>query len=217
MAVTVVDLSHNLFHGDIPTSIGELKALLVLNVSHNHFQSKIPASLQNLKHLESLDLSDNNLSGKIPWQLTELSSLTVLNLSQNQLIGRIPQDRHFDTFGNDSFLENSELCGLPLSRKCEEDTIAMPPTTQSDDDESELDFMWIAFGVGHGVGFGMFFWTLALWRRGRQAFLMGWEMRVSHCLDTYFNLAKDFLGYRQRISTAISSDKLHSSSISEES
>ncbi|KAL5999734.1 hypothetical protein ACLOJK_038019 [Asimina triloba] len=149
MAVTVVDLSHNQFHGDIPTSIGELKALLVLNVSHNHFQGKIPASLRNLKHLESLDLSDNSLSGKIPWQLAELSFLAVLNLSRNQLVGRIPQGRHFDTFQNDSFLGNSELCGLPLSRECEEDVAVMPPATQSDDDESELDFMWIAFGVGH--------------------------------------------------------------------
>ncbi|KAL5999735.1 hypothetical protein ACLOJK_038020 [Asimina triloba] len=172
MAVTVVDLSHNQFHGDIPTSIGELKALRLLNLSHNHFQGKIIASLQNLRDLESLDLSNNNLSGKIPWQLAELSFLAVLNLSQNQLIGRIPQSRHFDTFQNDSFLGNSELCGLPLSRECEEDAVVMPPATQSDDEESELDFMWIAFGVGYGVGFGMFFWTLALWRKGRRAFLM---------------------------------------------
>ncbi|KAL5999733.1 hypothetical protein ACLOJK_038018 [Asimina triloba] len=171
-ALTVVDLSHNQFYGDIPTSIKELKALHVLNLSHNHFQREIPASLQNLKDLESLDLSNNSLSGKIPWQLAELSFLGVLNLSQNQLVGRIPQGRHFDTFGNDSFLGNSELCGLPLSRKCEKDAVVMPPATQSDDEESELDFMWIAFGVGYGVGFGMFFWTLALWRRGRRAFLM---------------------------------------------
>ncbi|KAL5999737.1 hypothetical protein ACLOJK_038022 [Asimina triloba] len=175
MAVTVVDLSYNKFYGDIPISIRELKALHVLNLSHNHFQGEIPASLQNLKELESLDLSNNNLFGKIPWQLVELSFLEVLNLSQNQLIGRIPQGRHFDTFQNDSFLGIWDLCGLPLSRKCEEDAAVMPPATQatqSDDDESEPDFMWIAFGVGHGVGFGMFFWTLALWRRGRRAFLM---------------------------------------------
>ena len=66
--------------------------------------------------LESLDLSSNNLSGRIPQELTSLMFLEVLNLSQNHLTGFIPQGSQFQTFGNDSYYENSGLCGFPYPR-----------------------------------------------------------------------------------------------------
>ncbi|XP_058111898.1 receptor-like protein 18 [Magnolia sinica] len=36
IAFTIVDLSENEFHGDIPESIGDLKSLHVVNISYNH-------------------------------------------------------------------------------------------------------------------------------------------------------------------------------------
>ncbi|XP_058111944.1 receptor-like protein 11 [Magnolia sinica] len=167
-AFTVVDLSNNQFHGDIPESVGNLKSLVVLNMSYNHFTSRIPASLGNIKALESLDLSHNNVSGEIPWQLTKLNFLAVLDLSENFLIGSIPQGPQFNTFTNKSFLGNSGLCGTPLSKKCEH-VEASPPLAQS---ESKYDWksMWIGFGVGYGVGMGILFWTLALWTKGMKEF-----------------------------------------------
>ncbi|XP_028102786.1 receptor-like protein 43 [Camellia sinensis] len=47
-----VDFSHNKFHGNIPTSIGRLKALIFLNFSGNG--------------LSGFDVSQNNLTGLIP-------------------------------------------------------------------------------------------------------------------------------------------------------
>ncbi|XP_058111938.1 receptor-like protein 6 [Magnolia sinica] len=169
-AFTVVDLSNNQFHGDIPESIGNLKSLIVLNTSYNHFTGRIPASLGNIKALESLDLSHNSVSGEIPWQLTKLNFLAVLDLSQNLLAGSIPHGQQFNTFTNKSFLGNSGLCGIPLAKKCEHvETHALPPLAQS---ESKYDWksMWIGFGVGYGVGMGILFWTLALWTNGMREF-----------------------------------------------
>ncbi|XP_058111930.1 receptor like protein 22-like [Magnolia sinica] len=169
-AFTVVDLSNNQFHGDIPESVGNLKSLVVLNMSYNHFTGRIPVSFGNIKALESLDLSHNNVSGEIPWQLTKLNFLAVLDLSQNLLTGSIPQGQQFNTFTNKSFLGNSGLCGIPLSKKCEHiEAHASPPVAQS---ESKYDWrsMWIGFGVGYGVGMGILFWTLALWTNGTREF-----------------------------------------------
>ncbi|XP_058111945.1 receptor-like protein 7 [Magnolia sinica] len=169
-AFTVVDLSNNQFHGDIPESVGNLKSLVVLNASYNHFTGRIPVSLGNIKALESLDLSHNNVSGEIPWQLTKLNFLAVLDLSQNLLTGSIPQGQQFNTFMNKSFLGNLGLCGIPLSKKCEHvEAHASPPVAQL---ESKYDWrsIWIGFGVGYGVGMGILFWTLALWTNGMREF-----------------------------------------------
>ncbi|XP_058111884.1 receptor-like protein 7 [Magnolia sinica] len=139
-AFTVVDLSENKFHGDIPKSIGDLKSLLVLNMSNNDLTGGIPTSLQNLRDLESLDLSHNKLSGEIPWQLTDLTFLAVLNLSQNFLMGKIPQSRQFLTFNSESFKENLGLCGPPLSNKCEDAESAPPSALSTLQSEKKYDW-----------------------------------------------------------------------------
>ena len=109
-----IDLSMKRFCGEIPDSVGNLKALIVLNLSSNNFMSHIPSSLGNLVALESLDLSRNSLFGEIPMELTSLTFLEYLNLSQNQLSGPIPQGRQFLTFQSSSFEGNSGLCGFQL-------------------------------------------------------------------------------------------------------
>ncbi|XP_058111871.1 receptor like protein 22-like [Magnolia sinica] len=171
-AFTVVDLSKNKFHGDIPKSIGDLKSLLVLNMSNNDLTGGIPTSVQNLRDLESLDLSHNKLSGEIPWQLTDLTFLAMLNLSQNFLVGKIPQSRQFLTFNNESFKENLGLCGPPLSNKCKNAESAPPSALSTLQSERNYDWelMCIGFGVGYGSSVGILFWTLALWRKGRKEF-----------------------------------------------
>ncbi|KAB1671258.1 hypothetical protein [Gossypium barbadense] len=132
--LTCLDLSNNSFHGRIPEEIQMLRSLRVMNLSNNSFSSEIPLALQNLKDLESLDLSRNKLSGKIPPQLTSLTFLEALNLSYNQLEGSIPQSNQFITFTNDSYRGNPKLCGLPLSRKCNEVGLPMPPPPGEDED-----------------------------------------------------------------------------------
>ncbi|XP_031406800.1 receptor-like protein 7 [Punica granatum] len=132
---TTIDFSRNFFEGEIPESIGDLKALKGLNFSHNNLIGRIPSSVGNLTNLEWLDLSSNKLNGEIPKGLADLSSLSTLNLSYNQLVGSIPHGPQMDTF-NHPFDGNPGLCGPPLSNPC--DTLEQsPPHSTSPEEEEE--------------------------------------------------------------------------------
>ncbi|KAH1046952.1 hypothetical protein J1N35_037736 [Gossypium stocksii] len=131
--ITCLDLSNNNFHGRILEEVQDLKSLHVLNLSHNGLFGPIPSALRSLTELESLDLSQNIFSGKIRPQLTSLTFLAVLNLSYNQLDGRIPESNQFGTFSNDSYIGNPRLCGVPLTRKCNEVCSTMLPPKEDED------------------------------------------------------------------------------------
>ena len=145
----------------MPKIIGRLKSLKGLNFSYNNLIGYIPLSIENLTNLEWLDLSFNKLSGEIPSQLAYLTSLAVLNLSHNQLTGHIPSGNQFNTFNNDSYIENLGLCGFPLSKTCDNHEAKQPPppTLQQDENlEHENGFRWQAVSIGYACGtiFGMF-------------------------------------------------------------
>ncbi|KAK2980990.1 hypothetical protein RJ640_023316 [Escallonia rubra] len=148
-----LDLSSNMFEGDIPDVIGDFNSLVLLNLSHNSLAGHIPSSLGAISELESLDLSSNQLTGEIPEELTDLTFLAVLNLSQNYLVGRIPHGRQFNTFGNDSYTWNSALCGFPLSLTCgDNETQKQPPLQQEDVSDIWSGFTWKAVYQGYGCG-----------------------------------------------------------------
>ncbi|GKV22578.1 hypothetical protein SLEP1_g32438 [Rubroshorea leprosula] len=152
----VVDLSCNKFEGKIPEVVGSLKGLRLLNLSNNFLVGPIPPTLGNLTNLEALDLSRNKLTGSIPMQLAQLNFLGVFNVSHNLLIGPIPNGRHFDTFENSSFDENLGLCGLPLSRKCDNTKASPPPSSASEVNEDSrlvVEFGWKVVALGYGCGF----------------------------------------------------------------
>ncbi|XP_050242503.1 receptor-like protein 9DC3 [Quercus robur] len=119
----------------MPKIIGRLKSLKGLNFSHNNLIGYIPSLFGNLNNLEWLDLSFNKLIREIPRQLVDLLWLEVLKLSHNQLIGQIPSGKQFNTFDNDSYIENQGLCGFPLSRMCNSLEAKKPPplTLQHED------------------------------------------------------------------------------------
>ncbi|XP_028114448.1 receptor-like protein 6 [Camellia sinensis] len=157
---TVIDLSSNKFSGDIPNVIGRLNSLIVLNLSHNSLTGPIPSSLGDLTELESLDLSSNQLIGKIPNHLLSLTFLEVFNLSWNHLDGPIPRGKQFDTFGNDSYVGNSGLCGFPLSKECKDNQSQVLPGVllQQEDDSNFIGgFTWeaVVMGYGCGLAFGL--------------------------------------------------------------
>jgi len=161
---TTIDLSNNMFEGEIPKVIGELNSLKGLNVSNNRITGTIPQSLSHLRNLEWLDLSRNQLTGEIPVALTNLNFLSFLNLSQNHLEGIIPEGQQFDTFGNDSYEGNAMLCGFPLSKSCKYDEDRLRSTP---DDEEGSGFGWKAVVIGYAcgtifgllLGYNVFFFT----------------------------------------------------------
>ncbi|CAH1445955.1 unnamed protein product [Lactuca virosa] len=146
---TSIDMSNNHFSGQIPSTIGRLKALYLLNVSHNEFTGSIPPSLGDLYHLESLDMSSNKLTGKIPSVLTDLPFLSSFDLSYNQLEGRIPTGSQFQTFQDTSYKGNNGLCGFPLSRSCTTSVAVSAPNSRESNDDG---FDWHSVFYGMAVG-----------------------------------------------------------------
>ncbi|GAU14482.1 hypothetical protein TSUD_250220 [Trifolium subterraneum] len=150
-----IDLSNNMFEGEIPQVIGELNSLIGLNLSNNGITGKIPQSLSYLKNLEWLDLSRNQLTGEIPMAMTKLNFLSFLNLSQNHLEGMIPKGQQFDTFANESYEGNAMLCGFPLSKSCKNDKDWPPHSTSEDEEESGFGWKAVAIGYACGAIFGL--------------------------------------------------------------
>ncbi|XP_050908019.1 receptor-like protein 33 [Lathyrus oleraceus] len=148
----IIDLSRNKFEGEIPNDIGELHLLIGLNLSHNRLVGHIPQSMGNLTNLEWLDLSSNMLIGMIPSEFTNLNSLEVLNLSNNHLVGEIPKGKQFNTFSNESYEGNLELCGFPLSKQCGPEQHS-PPSPNKLWEEEKLGFRWKPVAIGYGCGF----------------------------------------------------------------
>ncbi|TMW85190.1 hypothetical protein EJD97_023606, partial [Solanum chilense] len=164
---TTIDLSSNHFEGVIPETLKDLSSLWLLNLSHNNLIGHIPMELEQLNTLEALDLSWNRLTGKIPQELTRMNFLALLNLSQNHLIGPIPHGLQFNTFGNDSYGGNLDLCGPPLSKQCgTSDPSHVPQPLEEEEDESESyffsGFTWESVVIGYSFGLvvGTVMWSL---------------------------------------------------------
>ncbi|XP_049387380.1 receptor-like protein 9DC1 [Solanum stenotomum] len=164
--MTTIDLSNNHFEGVIPKTLKDLSSLWLLNLSHNNLLGHIPMELGQLNTLEALDLSWNWLTGKIPQELTRMNFLAVLNLSQNHLVGPIPQGPQFNTFENDSYCGNLDLCGPPLSKQCETSDSSHVPQQLESEEEGESyffsGFTWESVVIGYSFGLvvGTVMWSL---------------------------------------------------------
>ncbi|KAF6141423.1 hypothetical protein GIB67_021239 [Kingdonia uniflora] len=82
---------------------------------------KIPETLGSMSLLESLDFLVNQISGVIPPSMSSLTFFSVLNFSYNRLSGSIPSSTQLQSFSESSHIDNLEMCGLPLQKKCAED------------------------------------------------------------------------------------------------
>ncbi|XP_049391246.1 receptor-like protein 9DC3 [Solanum stenotomum] len=182
---TTIDLSRNKFEGEIPKFIGNLNSLLLLNLSHNNLTGHIPIEMRNMRTLEALDLSFNQLTGKIPVELASLTFLAVLNLSHNHLVGPIPQSNQFNTFPNDFYLGNSELCGFPLSNECGKHKSASVPVEQEEDEPSFLSEMtWQSVLIGYGCGLTFGFDIVYL------IYLFEWPR---WCIDSFETITREMI------------------------
>ncbi|CDP16555.1 unnamed protein product [Coffea canephora] len=100
-AITVISVTSNYFHGNLPINMGlTLPNLTLLAVAENNFSGNFPTSITNASRLKELDLSHNKVAGQVPANLGDLINLQRLNLERNlfgdnQLSGTIPEG-----FGN---------------------------------------------------------------------------------------------------------------------
>ncbi|KAE9602168.1 putative protein kinase RLK-Pelle-LRR-XIIIa family [Lupinus albus] len=111
-------LHQNSLHGIIPNEITNCTELRALYLRANYFEGGIPSNIGNLPFLNILDLSSNLLKGAIPSTIGGLSHLQVLNLSTNFFSGEIPDIGVLSTFGKNSFIGNSGLCGRQVQKPC---------------------------------------------------------------------------------------------------
>uniref|UniRef100_I1NXE6 Leucine-rich repeat-containing N-terminal plant-type domain-containing protein n=1 Tax=Oryza glaberrima TaxID=4538 RepID=I1NXE6_ORYGL len=104
----VLNISHNFFAGEFPSTIWEKSDLVAINASHNTFSGALPSSFCiSSPSFAVLDLSYNLFSGSIPAEIGKCSSLRVLKASNNEINGSLP-DELFDAsmLEHLSFLKN---------------------------------------------------------------------------------------------------------------
>ncbi|KAM0856584.1 hypothetical protein ACQ4PT_048987 [Festuca glaucescens] len=112
--LTTLELSFNIFSGNIPPGIGNCSILRVLRAGCNNLGGTLPdelfnatslehlsfpnnnlhgvldsAHIINLRNLITIDLGGNNFSGNIPNSISELESLEKLRLDNNNFSGEL--------------------------------------------------------------------------------------------------------------------------------
>ncbi|KAK1406998.1 hypothetical protein QVD17_38608 [Tagetes erecta] len=85
----IYQVSNNMFSGEIPLVICELKALQQLDLSSNNLTGTIPSCLRNCTNLEFFSLAENSFENVFPVWLGSLPKLQVLNLKSNKFYGVI--------------------------------------------------------------------------------------------------------------------------------
>ncbi|XP_057761113.1 receptor-like protein EIX2 [Arachis stenosperma] len=90
-SLAYIDVSSNNFSGQVPSSMGLAVKLHVLILRNNSLTGGLPISLKNCTNLVMLDAGDNRLSGIIPpWIGSSLQQLEMLGLRENLLSGSVP-------------------------------------------------------------------------------------------------------------------------------
>ncbi|KAL0710716.1 hypothetical protein Bca4012_017694 [Brassica carinata] len=101
-----IDLFHNSFTGEIPSSLCEVTTLETLNLGNNRFSGSFPKCWHGSSKLYEIDASENNISGEIPESLCDIPGLIFLHLNQNAFEGNIT-----NMFPNCHGIEDIDLSG----------------------------------------------------------------------------------------------------------
>jgi hypothetical protein len=88
--LTFLDMSANRFNGRIPGNLNNLTSLQHLNLAKNIFYMNPFPNISSLQQLEYLNISACSLTGPIPVEIFNLENMKVLDTSHNILIGYIP-------------------------------------------------------------------------------------------------------------------------------
>ncbi|KAJ9169266.1 hypothetical protein P3X46_017473 [Hevea brasiliensis] len=92
----VLDFSHNLLTGEMPSTIRFRQQAIVFS-NYNNFTGPLPVFSSNVNFgermplLGDLDISYNSLNGTIPFSMSNLSYLLTFVLSSNNLSGKLPE------------------------------------------------------------------------------------------------------------------------------
>nr|GMD55184.1 LRR receptor-like serine/threonine-protein kinase HSL2 [Ipomoea batatas] len=132
-----LDLTLNLFVGELPEFLTEFSNLTTLVLGGNNFTGEIPASFGRLPKLQTLNIINNLLNGSIPEFFSNLTELTYLGFAMNPFkagplpssIGRLTKLRQLfarsanlagaipDSIGNLVSLQNLDLSQNGLTGK----------------------------------------------------------------------------------------------------
>ncbi|KAK2633054.1 hypothetical protein EUGRSUZ_L00665, partial [Eucalyptus grandis] len=82
--LSMIDLSSNSFHGQLPSLICQFSSLQELDLAYNNFSGNMPSCFGNITNLIFLDLSQNKLQGPLPHSLVNCVNLSILDLSHNR-------------------------------------------------------------------------------------------------------------------------------------
>uniref|UniRef100_A0A0E0E5P2 non-specific serine/threonine protein kinase n=1 Tax=Oryza meridionalis TaxID=40149 RepID=A0A0E0E5P2_9ORYZ len=86
-----LDLSYNLFAGELPESISQMPKLEELRLANNNLTGTLPSALSNWTSLRYIDLRSNSFVGDLTGvDLSGLSNLTVFDVASNNFTGTIP-------------------------------------------------------------------------------------------------------------------------------
>ncbi|KAF7147769.1 hypothetical protein RHSIM_Rhsim03G0185800 [Rhododendron simsii] len=86
----ILHLGGNLLSGEIPDCWENWPNLRVIKLGDNHLSGNIPSSLGFLPRLKSLHLRNNSLSGEVPLGLENCTRLVTIDLSLNLIVGSFP-------------------------------------------------------------------------------------------------------------------------------
>ncbi|XP_056846687.1 receptor-like protein 15 [Raphanus sativus] len=85
-----LNISNNMFQGNLPSSLGIMKSLQFLDISHNSFRGKLQRSfVEGCYSMRILKLSHNKLSGEILPSSTNFTSIWELSMDNNLFTGNI--------------------------------------------------------------------------------------------------------------------------------
>ncbi|KAF7013423.1 hypothetical protein CFC21_027507 [Triticum aestivum] len=112
-----LDISTNMFGGDMQDIFGNFTTLKYLGLHHNNYTGGIVASgVLRLPLLARLDLSFNEFTGELPPEVSDMKSLKYLMLAENDFSGRIPPEYSRLTKLQALDLSNNMLSGgIPTS------------------------------------------------------------------------------------------------------
>ncbi|KAK4431438.1 Receptor-like protein EIX2 [Sesamum alatum] len=126
-----LNLANNHLSGEIPHSVGSMSALTLLHLRNNSLLGGLPTSMRNCTGLEMIDVGDNRLTGKIPdWIGDSFPKLRVLILRSNAFYGSMPSN--LCRLAKLQILDISSNKISGVIPKCLQDFIAMTTYLSSD-------------------------------------------------------------------------------------